>query len=217
MIASGEYKPGDQLPTELELAGRFQVSRSSVREALRTLVGIGAVEVRRGHGVYVKDIQANDLINPSLLRVLLTPAHTEQLLESRLVVEPALAAYAAQRSTEEDYQRMDKFLRDYQNAVQEHKAVSELSATFHLHVALMAKSPLLCHFVESLLRVLAARGELIDNYPGFKEWEYGSHYEIYEIIKRRDSEKASEVMKQHLLDSASWYLGAVSPPPNHVK
>ena len=70
-IVAGELKPGDKLPTEMELIAAFGVSRNTVREAIRTLIAYGVVEIRRPEGTFICDGFSNKMINPILYRIIL--------------------------------------------------------------------------------------------------------------------------------------------------
>jgi GntR family transcriptional repressor for pyruvate dehydrogenase complex len=207
-FASGYYQAGQQLPTEQQLAEMFEVSRSSVREALQSLKNLGIVDVRPGRGSYLKQVEPSDVVKPSVVAGLISPSTALDLFEARGTVEPTLAAFAAKRATREELEAMDAFLLGYQSALAARQRVSELSATFHLRVAKLAHSPVLARFVESLLEILAARGEFIEGQPGFLDWEFESHLAVYKAIQSGDDRTASKTMMSHLVASTNKYLEA---------
>src|ERR1700674_2444834 len=95
LIRDGLLKPGDMLPPERELAEMFQVSRSSLRDAIRALELMGLVEPRQGEGTVVRDPSAETLTNPLSTLLLQQRELLHELLEFREMIEPALAAHAA--------------------------------------------------------------------------------------------------------------------------
>src|SRR5438270_4168732 len=98
LLERGDLRPGDQLPPERQLAEQFQVSRASVREALRTLELLGIVETRAGGGTFVRQTTPDDLAKP--LQSLMARGHTlADVGEFRRLIEPAIAASAAARIT----------------------------------------------------------------------------------------------------------------------
>src|SRR5205809_6632625 len=106
LIAEGRFKSGDRLPPERELAEKFVVSRTSVREALRTLESLGLIDIRPGEGTFVREVSIDALVEP--LALLLT-SHREaivELFEARRLLEPALAALTAARATRHEIQAM---------------------------------------------------------------------------------------------------------------
>src|SRR5438477_6560794 len=109
LLEKGELKPGQQLPAERALADQFQVSRASVREALRTLELLGIVETRAGGGTFVKQVAPDDLARP--LQSLIARGHTlSDVIEFRGVVEPAIAALAATRITPDQLKELHELL-----------------------------------------------------------------------------------------------------------
>src|SRR3989475_7322698 len=99
LLERGDIRPGDQLPPERQLADQFQVSRASVREALRTLELLGIVETRPGGGTFVRQTTPDDLARP--LTGLISRGHSlADVIEFRGLIEPAIAALAAERITQ---------------------------------------------------------------------------------------------------------------------
>src|SRR2546427_6289572 len=110
MIAEGRLKSGDQLPPERDLAEKFLVSRTSVREALRALESLGLIEIRPGEGTFVREVSIESLIQPLALVMVSQREAIGELFEARRLLEPALAALAARRATPEELQEMHRIL-----------------------------------------------------------------------------------------------------------
>ena len=108
LILSGkEFCPGDRLPNELELSSRFHISRTTLREAIRTLVVRGLVEVRHGSGTFVADHLPEDSpVDFQEMKNL--KIHAQDLYEARLIFEPQVAALAVQRASDAE---MEQILR----------------------------------------------------------------------------------------------------------
>ena len=105
LIASGALKPGDRLPPERELAAKFGVGRSSLRDAIRTLEVMGIVESRHGSGTVVRDLSTDALVVPLASVLARKRELVAELLDVRRMIEPALAARAAANATEEELSR----------------------------------------------------------------------------------------------------------------
>src|SRR5256712_213293 len=101
MIAEGRLKSGDRLPPERDLAEKFVVSRSSVREALRALESLGLVEIRAGEGTFVREVSVESLIEPLALMMVSPREAIAERSEARHLLEPRIAALAARRRTDE--------------------------------------------------------------------------------------------------------------------
>src|SRR3954451_19952488 len=99
LISERQLKAGDRLPPERELAALMGVSRSSLREALRALAMLGVMEMRQGDGTYLTSLEPDALMRPVGLVLALSDGGLHELFEARKIVEPGLAALAAQRIT----------------------------------------------------------------------------------------------------------------------
>src|SRR2546425_5975469 len=112
MIAEGRLKSGDQLPPERDLAEKFVVSRTSVREALRALESLGLIEIRPGEGTFVRGVPLDALVGPLALVMTSQREAIGELFEARRVLEPAIAALAAGRAAPEEIHEMERILDD---------------------------------------------------------------------------------------------------------
>src|SRR5215831_17829561 len=112
MIAEGRLKGGDRLPPERDLADKFVVSRTSVREALRALESLGLVEIRPGEGTFVREVSVESLIEPLALVMVSQREAIAELFEARQMLEPAIAALAARRATPEEVREMERILEE---------------------------------------------------------------------------------------------------------
>src|ERR1041384_7503928 len=117
LLREGSFKAGDQLPSERELAETFKVSRTSVREALRALETQGLIVSRTGMGNFVVDLPVEALPGP-LARLLIDEEKSRvELFELRKIIEPDIAALAAERATERDVAQLKKILAEQIQAV----------------------------------------------------------------------------------------------------
>src|SRR5437899_11653067 len=112
LIAEGRFKSGDRLPPERELAEKFVVSRTSVREALRALESLGLIAIRPGEGTFVREVSIDALVGPLALMMTSQREAIAELFEARRVLEPATAALGARRATPDEVQDMERILED---------------------------------------------------------------------------------------------------------
>jgi GntR family transcriptional repressor for pyruvate dehydrogenase complex len=110
LIRSGNLKPGDLLPTERDLAVAMQVSRPSVREAVRGLQILGVLKVRQGSGTYVSPLDAADLLGPLQFLLTLNAENIDALYEIRLLIDMGAARKAAERITPADLIRLKQMV-----------------------------------------------------------------------------------------------------------
>jgi GntR family transcriptional repressor for pyruvate dehydrogenase complex len=195
-IRAQELAPGTRLPSERELMAGLEVGRSSVREAINGLATLGLVEIRHGQGVFVAERPREDA--PPSLAAALAKGITRELFEARRIVEPYTARLAAERRTEVDVEELEAILSEHER----HVAAGELgvaqSVAFHLRVAEAARNELLSGFVQSFSGQLAQRGPILEDLPGFREWEIGQHRSVFEPIAAGDPDLADARMLAHL-------------------
>src|SRR6478672_12734293 len=106
LISEGALVAGSRLPSERELAENFQVSRSSLRQALKVLEIMGVISQRVGDGTYLNPVAPSVLDEPMEFLILLNGISFHELMEARVIVEPELAARAATRATPESLARL---------------------------------------------------------------------------------------------------------------
>src|SRR5579871_3060171 len=112
LIATGAVAPGGKFPPERELAKTFGVNRASLRQVLKVLEIMGVLSQRVGDGTYLNDSAESILDEPLDFLVLLDDLSHHELFETRLIVEPELAARAAERATTEDLAALRKAIKD---------------------------------------------------------------------------------------------------------
>src|SRR5215471_4879126 len=115
-IRSGEFGPGDRLPTEKMLMAEYGVGRNSVREAVQALVTLGLVEVRPGRGATVIGIESENALDAETLSALLKEGAVEDLYAFRRLLEVETASCAAQKATETEIEEIDRCLRAFEFA-----------------------------------------------------------------------------------------------------
>lgn len=206
LISEGYLKPGDRLPSQQELTEKMQVGRSTIREALRSLAAIGLVEMKPGHGTFIKRMDAQTIIRPDLLALMIDESLTERLLEAREIIEPEIANLAAQRASDEDLATIREVLSKCEEAIEAGQPVYRLSVEFHRAVTAAAHNEVLLMFMDSILRLLVERGFLLERKPGFVEWELESHRGVYEYIIERDGRRARIAMARHIRESSAVLL-----------
>jgi GntR family transcriptional repressor for pyruvate dehydrogenase complex len=198
LILNGALKPGDKLPPERELAERFSVSRSAVREAIRSLELKGLVEPRPGEGTLVRTPSIDSLLNPlaSLLGQKLEVVH--ELLEVRTMIEPHLAGRAAQNAGPEEIAQLEAILERQKAKVSQHELAIEEDSDFHYTIARASKNSVILKVVDMLMDILRESRERSLQVEGRREKSLAGHRRILNAIKRRDVEGAEEAMRQHL-------------------
>src|SRR3977135_3436355 len=135
LIGSGDLRPGDQLPSERELAEQFQVGRASIREALTAMQVMGLLErSRTGGGLAARGNHVWFTIAP-LSTFLTTRSHIIEQIEVRRMIEPEMGRLAGERATPDDLARMEACLREMKADIDAGGVGSEFDAAFHSAIA----------------------------------------------------------------------------------
>src|ERR1700712_715651 len=134
-IRSGEFGPGDRLPTEKSLMAEDGVGRNSVREAVQALATLGLVDVRPGRGATVIGIESDAVMDAETISVLLKEEAVDDLYAFRRLLEIEIARKAATAATERDLEDIAASIRAFDSALELGRPVSKLDDEFHAAVA----------------------------------------------------------------------------------
>lgn len=205
-ILHGDLAPGDRLPAQRELAAQLGVSRQTLREGLRALESEGLVEIRLGHtgGIFVA-VPDGELIGAALGSMMhLRTASRWEMQEYRMEFEPANAAAAARRATEEDLVRLDDAAAAFRAAIDEGAdEITLVGIGFDLHELVAASthngvresimiaiSQTTRRAVEELADTLDrdALAAVCDAFPA-----------LIRAIREGDPDEAARIMRQHLI------------------
>jgi len=198
-IVKGDLKPGDQLPAERELAQRFGVSRTAVREAVKALREKGLVEAYSGRGTFITDGTTQAVRQSLDLMVKIgQPEGSTHLAEVRAILEPEIAALAAERIQESELATMREAVAVMDHSGQDPQVFIEADLDFHLALAEGAANPLILSLLDSIVGLLREQRLRIFQVPGGPDRGQFHHKHILEAIEHRDPEKAREAMRAHL-------------------
>lgn len=198
LIAEGRLKSGDQLPPERDLAAQFKVSRTSVREALRTLESLGLIEIRPGEGTFVRKVSVESLIEPLAHVILSQREAVGELFEARRLLEPALAGLAARRATQDDLQEMERILEEQAKEVAAGLTGLAQDAAFHASIAASVRNRAITRTVNAIMDLLTQSREESLQTPGRPTRSHQDHRRILDAIRRRDEAGARRAMLDHL-------------------
>jgi GntR family transcriptional regulator, transcriptional repressor for pyruvate dehydrogenase complex len=198
LITERHLKPGDRLPPERELAQAMGVSRSSLREALRALSLLGVTEMRQGDGTYLTALDPDALMRPFGLVLALSDGQLQELFEARRVIEPGLAALAAERIDEETLEALRTCVRESAAAVADEEAFMRADLELHGLIARAASNSILWHVIGSISGMGVASRRRTNPLPGLREQSAEDHRAIVAALEARDPEAAAAAMLRHL-------------------
>ena len=194
LIAEQRLQPGERLPPERELARRLGVSRSAVREAMRSLELLRVIEICPGRGTFLS-ATAPLTILPGTVG---SPAAHADLLELRLLIEPQIAALAAQRATPEELGEGRHLLAAQAARVAAGRTGTDADMAFHRLLCRMARNAVLLQLQDGLAVVLRAGRDLVRALPGRPPASLREHEAILAAIEAREPDHAQERMVAHL-------------------
>lgn len=208
-ILNGTLVPGDQLPTETELAEQFGLTRHTVREGIRILEQSGLVQRDSGRRLYVTTPHYAELASRASRALIMQRVSFRDLWEVSLELEPYAAGLAAPRISERDIGLLKANHAAMAGRINDHAAVVELDSEFHTIIAeaagnqalLLAREPVSLLFYPSLRRLFAhERTEVIAP----RRLLY-AHQEIIQGLERRDKTHARNWMHKHMIDFRRGY------------
>ena len=198
-ILKGQLKPGDQLPAERDLAHSFGVSRTAVREAVKTLREKGLVEAFSGRGTFVTNGTSHSIRQSLDLMIRINPLEgSANLAELRLVLEPEIAALAAARIEEQLLSTMREAVEEMDRSLRDPDAYVEADLDFHLALAEAAGNPLILSLLDSIVGLLREQRSRIFNVDGGPERGQFHHKRILAAVEQGNPEAAREAMRAHL-------------------
>jgi len=200
MLSDGVLTPGSKLPPERELAAHFKVARSSLRQALKVLEMMGVITQKIGDGSYLNPDASSVLRVPMEFLFLLDDTTIEELAELRFIIEPALAAKAAERATSCDIKLLRQSILDLENSEGDRVKMVSSDLLFHRTIFQASGNRLtgrLFHTIHrAMLDMITTTSQLVD-----LEHTVAFHKPILKAIERRDPELASRLMREHIEDA----------------
>lgn len=195
-ITSDYYREGDRLPPERDLAEMFQASRVAVREALMTLAAKGILTVEQGRGSTVNPRAQWNVLDAGLFMLQNGQLAFDQLNEVRQILEPEMAALAAERATPEHLQAIAACItHPVPDSVEQHV---EYDTSFHLAIAQATHNTVLLILMSSITDLLRESRRRTFQVEGELERAWACHREVYAAIAAHDPEEARRSMAEHM-------------------
>lgn len=199
-LNTGNLKPGDKLPPEREMCEMFSVSRTVIRDALKTLAGLGVVTIRHGMGAFINEVadKPGDISRlASLLQI--TWGTMEELFQVRGILESKAVFWCTQNATDEGIAELEDIVRSAENSENDSK-LALFDAEFHLKICEAAGNRVLVRLMINVLDLLGVVREKVLMIPGRQRLSVCDHQEIVEAIRERNPELACQRMINHLKD-----------------
>ncbi len=227
-VKAGDLHVGDRLPSERELAARMQISRPTLREAIKVLAEAGVLDVRRGQagGIFV----ASELIPRELLRSRqeIRVSEVAGVLEARRLLEPRVAQLAAVHASEDDFAVMSALIERKRELARRDDVLRhedlflQLDLKFHLAMAHATRNSTVVSLMRSLFKRLEIARDMAVHAPPVPDWVIDVHERTLAAIRSADFPAIEEVMDEHLAQLEQIWeqetgRGLVRPLPDFLQ
>ena len=203
LVAEGQLKPGDRLPSERELVERFQVSRASIREAISALEMMGLIEVRSGEGTYIRQVNIDSVVAPLAWMLFIEKDTDLELYEVRKILEVQAAGIAAERAEDDEIRDMYDALEVMRMDLEKDRLGEEADHDFHFAIARATHNKILMRLMNTISDTMqktlkSSRSKLYED-KTTPERLYQEHCSLYEAIKNHNVLEAQQLMLDHLV------------------
>lgn len=202
LIKTGGLSPGQKLPTERDLALSLQVSRPTVREALRGLQILGVINMRQGGGVYVSSLKPVDLLQPLHFFLSMSEESFGNLHDARLIVETGLAKHIIKTlerpETDDTVRQLRNSLDHQKKLINDPLGFRIVDMEFHHLVRSLARNPYLERMSLSLYILGAEYRRISWESSGVLSQSYADHVLIVEALERRDEVALRNALSRHM-------------------
>lgn len=158
-LISGELKPGDQIPTEVEFSEKLGVSRNGVREAIKVLVAFGVLEIRRSEGTFVVEEYNHKLLDPLLYGLILSEHSMEELLEVKIAIANSVLYLAILNASDEEIKQLREYgleFKEIMNAKPEDtEKMYQASKRFNEYLSEISRNRML-YQLDNIIRKIAS-------------------------------------------------------------
>lgn len=199
MVRTKSLKPGDQLPPERELATYMQVSRPSLREALRGLQILGVLKMRQGGGIYVSALEATDLLGPLQFLITLDSKNLGSLYESRHMIDGSIARLAAERIEPAQIASLHALVEVQTRLTGDALAFRLADTEFHETIAAATGNPFLVTISHSLYVLGMEYRRVAAETAGVLKRSLEEHRVIVAALEAHDAAATEAAMQAHLL------------------
>jgi len=208
LILADNYKPGDRLPSERELAEKLSIGRPSVREALRILGAMGLIEIRAGNGTYVRDVTfipyIDSLVTHISSRLKIREENILKIWEVRKILEAGNVALACSRMTPRRLERMAECVREMEKNIRNREVFISTGVQFHREIAEATGNEILIMLWNNMWDLVLRsdayrrRSSLHFRILHSPRESLQDHRKIYQALSRGNHAEALKAMEEHL-------------------
>ena len=197
-IREGILRPGDRLKPERSLAEEYGVSRTAIREALRSLEMMGCVESRVGEGTFIKAPSLSNIVDPFSMVIAQNGRLGSDLIEVRLILETEISALAARRRTDEQLSALQETIAEMERDIEGGGKGIAADERFHGILAEAAGNKALSTMLDMCAGMLSRTRPLTQSIKGVPRMALKDHAAIFEAVRGQDEKAARRLMRTHL-------------------
>ena len=214
LIDRGTLGPGARLPAERQLARQVGVSRPTVRAGLRTLAALGVVRSRRGSGTYIPDGPPTLGVEALTFVASLHNFSGDDFSEARRILEVGAAGLAAERATPEQLATLADEVAGLFASMTDRQVFLVHDINFHRGIAAASGNPIIASLVEMVSALYYDRRRATAERAGDRDLHAAAdaHRRIYQAIRARDSDRAQQLMSDHLIEARAYQLREDAKP-----
>jgi len=202
LIFEGTLKPGDRLPSEIELARQFGVGRQTIREALRLLELSGFITIQKGvmGGPIIADTILNALSNSLLDAIQMKKITIYELTIARLEIEKVVLSYAIKNADDSDIKILEENIHKAKKKIEDGIQAFDENIQFHRLLAKTSKNHVFSIMMEPIMAVVADFLSRFEQDLEHSKKVIAAHEEILNAITEKRNEKALSLLEDHLLE-----------------
>jgi len=207
-ILSGELKIGDRLPSEKDLAMKFGVSKSSLREAYRVLEAYGLLEIKQGMsgGAFVRKVDLKTIKDGLVNYFFFQNPSIREYTQIRTFIEPEVVKICALKITDKDIDYLKNNISEMEKEVDGEKFMSDLDCAFHKKIVDITENTVISLIVESVQTALINVKRMLQMNHAFLMMVCDGHKKIVGALSERDPDKASKEMLKHIIEVETGML-----------
>lgn len=212
-IWAGRWRPGDQIPTEIELMARFGVSRTPIREAMQSLHLIGIVDTSPRRGSIVRALPLESVVNLAILSGIMDREQPiADVFEFREAIESAAAEAFARSASNEQIQSLRAIVGENEAAVARGDAAEaqRIDVQFHAAITEASGNAVIQAVARTINGLLVELRRVTSGIPGAPQAALAEHGEIIRALERRDGPAARRLTERHIRNSRARYEAALT-------
>lgn len=196
-IINKQWKPGDKITSEIQLAKELEVSRITVREAIGRLVAMNILTKKKGGGSFVNTLTPSDYMDDLIPLLMLGDVSYIQILEARIALETSAIGFFIKRASEEEYKDLENAYEEMEKHSKNQEIFFIQDVLFHKILAKGSNNQVICKILDIIFKIMEGQPRE-DYYKLESEKRIEEHKKILEAVKNKDKKLAEIFLERHL-------------------